>query len=280
VIAPSPTSSLQDQLRCLHCWHLPCRRAERGARNLFPPPFPRRRRSCWPCAARLAPSAAAAGPHCAIVVECRPPVLPFNHPCWGARLRAPKNFSAVSGFQLLVPTLLAGGHRHPAQFRAGTTRPALAEGMALPLAPVLPAASPCSSVWRPPLIGVLLVRTAGFPSPAPWLLFAVHIWVPAALGHRSVCSPCWRGQWRHQPPTTARSALGPPWPAVRTCPGGQVRRGCLGVAEIAIGAPGGPGCTNSLSLGGRAGRPWLQQWPADHRRPWSPSLQPQLFSGA
>jgi len=205
-----------------------------------------------------------------------------NHPAWG-RLSRSKNSSAVvwasncCGVHLVcwrgIGTLL--------QFRAWTNPPRLAEGMALPRAPVLLPLRLC-------LISVAAAPdrcAAGFacwfPSPSGlWLFVAFHICACRA-GHRVVVRPAGGGQWRISLKRRLRSLSaqplsGPadmPWVGAELPPRAAWGR-CL---SIAIGAPGGLIARSMSPAGPCWSAPGSAVAGGINRRPWSAIAAAALF---
>jgi len=209
-------------------WHFtPSRRADVGTE--VPLRRPRASILLGPCAARLhPPSAAALGPHCRYRGGAAS-VLAFQSPLLG-RLRARRNTSAVSGFQLLVPTV-AGGHRQPAQFRAGTTRPPGPKDGA--------AAAACHCCQLSLLISVAAAldsvccrSPAGVLRPSGLGLFGAFTICACRVAIGPVVRLLAGGSVAASASTTARSSRPKLLPAVaETCPGGPGARAAWAVAE-------------------------------------------------
>ncbi|APD47122.1 MULTISPECIES: chloride channel protein [unclassified Synechococcus] len=199
----------------------------------------------------------------------------FQSPLLGAAY-ALEELSAVSGFQLLVPTLLLAGIGTLLNSELG--QPArLAEGMALPLAPVLLPLALLISVAAA-LIGVLLVRLLVPFAQRLGSLLRSHL-VPAALAIGllfALLAVASGGISLND----GSLALGPALAGRADMPWWAGAPRLLGpLLSIAIGAPGGL-MHDSMSLGAVLVGPWLQQWPADQQAALVAIAAAALFSGA
>jgi len=145
---------------------------------------------CWPCAAGSPPFSGCRWPlTVAIGGGAGPRSAAFQITPAGGRLRAlgKETQAPVSGFQMLVPTLLLAGIGTLAQIsELGQTRPRLAEGIGAAAGACPAAARLALSCWRPPLIGVCCWFACWFPSPSAFgSLLRSHFWCLPRLA--SVC---------------------------------------------------------------------------------------------